>query len=202
MVRSISAPFAFVKRGASLRARDTWANVPDMGKHSAKPTQADKAAAARLKAAWDRARVERGLTQSGAAKYLEISQPAVSQYLLGKIPLGFDMLMKFSDYIGCEAREIRRDLPEQKHLHNPVSVVQQQNDITALQLAIRSLVRAVVLNIPAAKGPFVTHLVDQAKELGFSPDAGLLADVLNIAEQAQHSEVMAVPRQSRRGSAA
>lgn len=201
-MQRISAPFAFVKSGAYLPARGASDTLRDMGTRSAKPTQADRAAAARLRAAWDRARETRKITQAGAAQELNISQPAVSQYLQGKIPLGFDKLMSFAKYIGCDPGEIRGDLPEQRHLPNHISAMRQQNDITAIQLAMRSLVRAVVLNIPAAAGPFVTHLVDQAKELSFSVDAGLLADLLDIAEQDQRGEAKAVPLHKRRGSAA
>lgn len=81
----------------------------------AKPTQADIAAAARLKAAWaDKAR-SRGITQEKLGLELGITQGAVSQYLNGKIPMNYRTLKVFAAALGIEDTDIRNDLPEQQY---------------------------------------------------------------------------------------
>ncbi|MCI1144652.1 helix-turn-helix domain-containing protein [Stenotrophomonas maltophilia] len=91
-------------------------SVPDMEpSRKAKPTPADIAAAARLKAAWaDRAR-SLGITQEKLAHELGITQGAVSQYLNGKIPMNYRTLKVFAAALGIEDTDIRKDLPEQQY---------------------------------------------------------------------------------------
>lgn len=196
MPTRISAPFAIVNRGASLRAGRRSASLADVSKRAAKPTPEDKIAAARLKAAWLRVREERGLAQADAAHALGISQPAVSQYLEGKIPLGFDMLMRFSSYLGIDPNTIRQDLREQKHMPNALSSLQIHGDIVALKMAVNSLVHAMVSTIPGSAGPFVAHLERQAEAAKFWSDAGVIASVLNIAQPGHH--IAATERRSRK----
>jgi len=91
-------------------------SVPHMeASRKAKPTPADIAAAARLKAAWaDKAR-SLGITQEKLAHELGITQGAVSQYLNGKIPMNYRTLKVFAAALGIEDTDIRNDLPEQQY---------------------------------------------------------------------------------------
>lgn len=86
----------------------------------AKPSAADKEAADRLKAIWDRqAELSRQgprsgwLTQEVAAEALDVNQSAVSQYLHGYIPLNYRALLGFAKLLDVDPTEIRSDLPEQ-----------------------------------------------------------------------------------------
>lgn len=80
-------------------------------KKRAKPTEADLAAAARLQALWEK-RPE-GVKQQVVADILDITQSAVSQFLLGKIPLNYTAVVAFARALGCRPEDIRTDLPEQ-----------------------------------------------------------------------------------------
>lgn len=73
-------------------------------------TPADKQAAARLKAIWDERRRDLGLTQETAGAKMGMNQSAVSQYLNGRIPIGLEALIKWSDLLGCDPKEIRSDI--------------------------------------------------------------------------------------------
>lgn len=99
-------------------------SVPDMEKpaetRKAKPTPADKRAAARLRSYWDEAVAKSKtdpsgtkLTQDVAAAELDVNQSAVSQYLNGLIPLNYRALLVFAKLIGVDPTLIRSDLPEQ-----------------------------------------------------------------------------------------
>lgn len=79
----------------------------------AKPTPADLRAAKKLREAWDARPKELKLTQEAMAARMGGSQPLVSQYLLGRIPLNFRALMQFSEALGIDPHSIRSDLPEQ-----------------------------------------------------------------------------------------
>lgn len=81
----------------------------------AKPTRADIAAAARLKAAWTERARSLGITQEKLAHELGITQGAVSQYLNGKIPMNYRTLKVFAATLGIEDTDIRNDLPEQQY---------------------------------------------------------------------------------------
>lgn len=81
---------------------------------------ADKAAAERLKRLWDRAVEESKagppgarLTQEVAAEMLGTNQSAISQYLLGYIPLNYRAVLGFAKVLGVDPTLIRSDLPEQ-----------------------------------------------------------------------------------------
>lgn len=81
----------------------------------AKPTEADLAAAARLRAEWDARKAARGLTQEKMAELLGgKTQGLVSQYLTGKIPLNYRALLAFCDALDVYPEAIRSDLPEQR----------------------------------------------------------------------------------------
>jgi transcriptional regulator with XRE-family HTH domain len=83
---------------------------------ASKPTKADRDAASRLRAVWDKRKAKLGLTQAKVADAMGISQPAVSQYLDGDIPLNFLALLHFCILLECDPSTIRDDLPEQKGL--------------------------------------------------------------------------------------
>lgn len=84
-----------------------------MGNRKAKPSETDKAAAQRLRAAWDARARGLGLTQDKMAAKMDGSQGLVSQYLNGLIPLNYRALLAFSDALGVQPETIRTDLPEQ-----------------------------------------------------------------------------------------
>lgn len=85
----------------------------------AKPNAADLEAAARLRTLWEAAQKSalaagRRLTQAAVCEELDINQSAVSQYLNGLIPLNYRAVLGFAKVIGCDPRQIRDDLPEQR----------------------------------------------------------------------------------------
>lgn len=82
----------------------------------ANPTEADRAAAARLRAIWN-LRAERGDQNRIAAIWhgpggSGITQGAVSQYLNGLTPLNATAVLRFADFLGIDPLSIRDDLPE------------------------------------------------------------------------------------------
>jgi transcriptional regulator with XRE-family HTH domain len=93
-----------------------------MAKPSTKSTLTpdDRAAAIRLKRLWDdavaRSKTTVGsvkLTQESAGADLGMNQSAVSQYLLGYIPLNYMAVLGFARLLGVDPASIRSDLPEQ-----------------------------------------------------------------------------------------
>ncbi|TGY32622.1 helix-turn-helix domain-containing protein [Stenotrophomonas maltophilia] len=100
----------------------------------AKPTRADIAAAARLKAAWAERARSLGITQEKLAHELGITQGAVSQYLNGKIPMNYRTLKVFAAALGIEDTDIRNDLPEQQ-FSSPASSDDAWDDIVGYSQA-------------------------------------------------------------------
>lgn len=78
----------------------------------AKPTKADKDAAARAKRIWNALPKNRKPSQDDIADKLDITQGAVSQYLNGKIPFNYLAVIDFARVLGCRPEDIRTDLPE------------------------------------------------------------------------------------------
>lgn len=74
-----------------------------------------------------------------------------------------------------------------------------QGDIVALQIAMRSLVKAMALNIPAAARTFSAHVHEQAEHIGFSIEKKLMGQVLGIAEPGQSEAEAHDPPEPRRG---
>ncbi|WP_246864043.1 XRE family transcriptional regulator [Stenotrophomonas maltophilia] len=110
-------------------------SVPDMeASRKAKPTRADIAAAARLKAAWAERARSLGITQEKLAHELGITQGAVSQYLNGKIPMNYRTLKVFAAALGIEDTDIRNDLPEQQ-FSSPASSDDAWDDIVGYSQA-------------------------------------------------------------------
>lgn len=62
---------------------------------------------------------DRSHTQAYAATRMEMTQSAVSQYLLGKIALNLETLFKFRDLFGCRPEEISPSLAEAFYKTNP-----------------------------------------------------------------------------------
>ncbi|MGA6536912.1 LexA family transcriptional regulator [Stenotrophomonas sp. NPDC101269] len=110
-------------------------SVPHMeASRKAKPTRADIAAAARLKAAWTERARSLGITQEKLAHELGITQGAVSQYLNGKIPMNYRTLKVFAATLGIEDTDIRNDLPEQQY-SSPASSDDAWDDIVGYSQA-------------------------------------------------------------------
>lgn len=110
--QNISAANSVVNSAAHGFRQTVSISVPDMNDRKAKPTDADRAAAAILRAAWE-AR-GRKPSQSAIGRDLDISQGAVSQYLAGSIPMNYMTLLAFCRILGVEdPRSVRSDLPEQ-----------------------------------------------------------------------------------------
>ncbi|QWP79202.1 helix-turn-helix transcriptional regulator [Lysobacter sp. K5869] len=82
-----------------------------------KITEADQAAAARLKAIWLAIPRDRRPTQAKLAEMwtgnTEANQSLISQYMRGAIALNYKALLFFADALGCDPTDIRSDLPEQ-----------------------------------------------------------------------------------------
>lgn len=111
----------------------------DSQSRKAKPTPADKKAAAKLREAWDARPKSLKLTQESMGARMGGSQPLVSQYLLGKIPLNFRALMQFSDALGIDPRSIRTDLPEQNMTAVSVTSQDARPDFAKLSDAVTVL---------------------------------------------------------------
>jgi len=65
-----------------------------------------------LKYFWDRAFI----TQTQAARYLGISQPAVNHYLNGKSDLNTDIIIQFADLLQINPTQIDPEIFTPKHL--------------------------------------------------------------------------------------
>lgn len=180
-----------------------------MANKRSKPTAADIAAAARLKKIWNAKARALGLTQERMAGLMDMTQGAISQYVNGVIPLNYRAVMEFSRALECEPEEIRADLPEQAITRSVRSIpgagestghvrsesiearIKAEQDSDARSMVIRSLIYALVKNIPAAGPVFAKHLKDQAdshRPLPFSTRHGILWEALNIVGQDRHQK--------------
>lgn len=89
--------------------------------HRRSITEADRAAAARLREIWDSRARDLGVTQEKVAELLDGSQGLVSQYLNARIALNYRALLAFCSALQIEdPTSIRDDLPEQR-LRNRVA---------------------------------------------------------------------------------
>lgn len=75
-------------------------------------TEGDRQAADNLKRLWDEVKTKRPITQEIAALEMGMSQGAVSQFMLGKVPLGLKATLKFAAFLGVAPEQIRPDFPE------------------------------------------------------------------------------------------
>lgn len=124
--RNISAPHLFYKygskggpHGAEIAVQPTVVGMDSREKKKAKPTPADIEAARRLRAIWkampDRPNQEAIALEWKSKEYPEgVSQGTISQYLNGKIPLGYHALLIFAKAFNVKPEQIRDDLPEQR----------------------------------------------------------------------------------------
>lgn len=93
----------------------------------AKPTPADQLAAEKLRRLWNEfQRANPGVTQEDAADKMGFTQGALSQYLKGSLPIRARAVLRFSQYLGCEPRDIRDDLPELRSAKRPLDPVAEQ----------------------------------------------------------------------------
>lgn len=69
-------------------------------------TERDREVAQRIKAVWDANKKKLGLSQHQAAARLEMSQPALSQYLTGKVAANTDFIIRFASLVGVEPRQL------------------------------------------------------------------------------------------------
>lgn len=88
-----------------------------MSDKKAKPTQADRQAATKLKKIWQKLPADKKPTQEQLANRMQDvlgtgSQSAVSQYMNGQIPLNLNAVLFFADELGCQPQDIRDDLPQ------------------------------------------------------------------------------------------
>lgn len=82
------------------------------------------------------------------------------------------------------------------------AAIHSENDVIALQIAIRSLVKALAVATPLAAPVFAAQVQALAEAQGFSTRQALLANLLAIAEQGQHTaEVVAQPLRQRASGA-
>lgn len=80
-----------------------------------KITEADLAAADRLKRLWKARARSLGVTQETVADLLDGTQGLISQYMTGKIALNYRAVLAFAQALELpDPREIRADLPEQQ----------------------------------------------------------------------------------------
>lgn len=104
--------------GASCASANTGENIYAMATKTRKITDADRRAAQKLRAIWERRQAEyrafgtQRLTQEEAGAEMDIGQSAVGQYLRGDIPLGLQALLKFAALLQVDPREIRDDFKE------------------------------------------------------------------------------------------
>jgi transcriptional regulator with XRE-family HTH domain len=75
-------------------------------------TEADVAAARRLRALWTTYKEKSGDTQERAGARIRLSQAAFNQYLKGAIALNTKTILKFAQLFGVPPREIRPDIDE------------------------------------------------------------------------------------------
>ncbi len=86
-----------------------------------KLTPNDIVAASNLRRIWDEKRRPLGLTLEKAGERLGLSHSAISQYLGGKMPIGFNFLLKVSELLGVEPHDIRPDFPYRLYLSDDFS---------------------------------------------------------------------------------
>ncbi len=72
-------------------------------------TPEDLVAAENLRRIWNEKKRTLGLTLERAGELLGVSHSAVSQYVTGRVPIGVDFLLRISELLGVEPREIRPD---------------------------------------------------------------------------------------------
>lgn len=82
--------------------------------HKRKITDADLAAAQRLREIWEERARKLGVTQDTVADLLDGTQGLVSQYMTGRIALNYRAVLAFSKVLQIDPGTIRTDLSEQQ----------------------------------------------------------------------------------------
>lgn len=140
----------------------------------AKPTPADREAAARLKALWDARPNKKDLTQERMGEILGMNQSSVHQYINGKIPLNYRTCLGFARALGVDVRRIRTDLkelafagppePRQAIQALPPTDPDQRDsvalraDLDALAHGLKGLIAALTVRQPAVGESFCDYL--------------------------------------------
>ncbi len=78
-------------------------------------TPDDIAAAENLRRIWNEKKRASGLTLEKAGELLGVSHSAVSQYISGRVPIGVDFLLRVSELLNVEPKEIRPDFRWRLH---------------------------------------------------------------------------------------
>jgi transcriptional regulator with XRE-family HTH domain len=108
-------------------------------------TEADKRAATLLRSVWDRKKGELGLTQDKAADALDMTQGAVSHYLLGRIALGPVATLKFARLLGVAPKDIRPDFEfEILPGDMPTDVIEAAVKLASLPVDVRHDVSSLI----------------------------------------------------------
>ncbi len=79
-------------------------------------TEQDLIAAANLRRIWNDRKRFLGLTLEKAGERLGLSHSALSQYMNGKLPIGDTFLLKVSELLGVEPKQIRPEFPYKLYL--------------------------------------------------------------------------------------
>jgi hypothetical protein len=87
------------------------------------------------------------------------------------------------------------------HVGDVPLAIHSENDVIALQIAMRSLVKALAVATPLAAPVFAAQVRAMAEAERFSTKQALLANLLGIAEQDQRTEEASSPPARLRGSA-
>jgi len=88
-----------------------------------KLTEADKRAAAKVRALWaDFQKKHPGISQESAAGRIGITQSAFSQFVLGRVPMRVDPVMKFAQLFDVAPTEIRDDLVDIRYSSAPRTI--------------------------------------------------------------------------------
>lgn len=156
----------------------------------AKPTPADRAAAKRLKALWVARAPALKLSQEKFGAAHGMNQSSVSQYLNGRIPLGYRACLAFAKGLGVDIREIRSDLPElalvspQERpqavaLPSPTESAPSvlRADLDALEFVLIGLAAALTLRQPVVGEALRNHMLRPSQHSGSPIIAELLAAV-------------------------
>ncbi|HBH7051314.1 TPA: helix-turn-helix domain-containing protein [Morganella morganii] len=137
-----------------------------------KISEADKAAALKLREIWEAKREALGLTQEKAADALGFNtQAAVSQYLNARTALNTDTILKFSALLNVQPEEINPDIgPLLEHVRQPLSTDIGPDEIKTNSNENNTL-RLMDVYAKAGPGGFINaDFPDTIKSIEFSPE--------------------------------
>lgn len=91
-----------------------------MASRTRKLTDADRRAAAKLRTLWaDFKKKNPGISQETAAGRAGMTQSALSQFLLGTVPMRITPVLKLAKLLGVPPTDIRDDLGDMPYAHTP-----------------------------------------------------------------------------------